>query len=294
MRELKVKVSEAAEKFIDTLQNWAGYPSSEAGIKAPTTPLKEGKGIYFAGYREYTPADDARFIDWKASIRSNKLLVKKFDILKTMDVLFLFDVSSSMVFGSIEKLKFEYAAELIASLSYASLELECNVGLFMFNDKIVSEVPPDSAPEQFSIILNKLSNIDLYGGEYDLGFVVRYIGERLRENSLIIIISDFIGLKKGWDGYLRSIGKNFNIVGIMVRDPIDYSLNFAGDFCFGDPFSDKKRELDPKKAREAYEKNSRKIVREIESNFRLSNALFLSLKTDEDFEDHLIRFGGAF
>ena len=71
------------------------------------TSIFRGKGLEFDTYRNYSPGDDASFIDWKASARANELLVKEYVEERDVKIFFLVDVSSSMVFGSTEKLKNE-------------------------------------------------------------------------------------------------------------------------------------------------------------------------------------------
>ena len=59
---------------------------------------------------------------------------------RNLNVFFLIDVSSSMVYGSIDKLKIEYVAELAAALSYVVLNAGDSVGFALFNDKIVKNI----------------------------------------------------------------------------------------------------------------------------------------------------------
>ena len=98
----------------------------------------KGKGLDFEGYRSYISGDDASLIDWKATLRSQDLLIKVLTEERNVNIIFLVDVSSSMSFASIDKLKNEYAAELVASLSFAAIQAGDSVGLVMFNDKITS------------------------------------------------------------------------------------------------------------------------------------------------------------
>ena len=124
----------------------------------------KGKGLEFEDYREYTTNDDARLIDWKASVRSNKLLVKEFVEERNLNVFFLIDVSSSMVFGSTRKLKNEYTAELAASMCYAILMAGDSVGFALFADRIVDKVKPDIGMKQFFTFSRALVNPKSYGG----------------------------------------------------------------------------------------------------------------------------------
>ncbi|HEC92619.1 MAG TPA: DUF58 domain-containing protein [Candidatus Atribacteria bacterium] len=76
-----------------------------------------GSGIEFAGLREYTPEDDASRIDWKSSARTGKIYVKIFEEERDLDLFLLVDVSNSMLFGTAEKLKSEYATILAATIA---------------------------------------------------------------------------------------------------------------------------------------------------------------------------------
>src|SRR3989344_2496505 len=84
-----------------------------------------------------------------ASRRANQLLVKQFVEERNLEVFFLIDTSASMVFGSTEKLKNEYVAELVASLAYVILESGDSVGFALFNEKIIAKFPPANGKNQF-------------------------------------------------------------------------------------------------------------------------------------------------
>jgi len=58
----------------------------------------KGRGLEFADYRDYTQNDDASLIDWKASARANKTLVKEFVEERNLNVFLLIDVIYSIVF----------------------------------------------------------------------------------------------------------------------------------------------------------------------------------------------------
>src|SRR3989344_6963469 len=87
--------------------------SSRRGMFGPLTgeyrSAFKGRGLEFTGYRKYDPSDDASLIDWKASLRSKDLVVREMVDERNLEILFAFDVSSSMSFASGEKLKNEYA-----------------------------------------------------------------------------------------------------------------------------------------------------------------------------------------
>ena len=73
-----------------------------------------GKGLEFDKYREYSPDEDASNIDWKASLRSNKLMAKQYIEERELNIIFVVDdkiiINSHLNSFSTEK-KFEKIAK---------------------------------------------------------------------------------------------------------------------------------------------------------------------------------------
>ena len=109
--------------------------SKEFELKAKLyKTLFRGKGLDFDGYRTYAPEDDAQNIDWKASKRSNELLVKQYIEERNLKVVFVIDVGENMVTGSTEKLKCEYVAEIVAALAHLIIISGDKIGFILYNE----------------------------------------------------------------------------------------------------------------------------------------------------------------
>ena len=238
----------------------------------------KGRGLEFLDYRHYTPNDDAGAIDWKASVRSKELLVKEFAEERNLNVFFLIDVSSSMIYSSIEMLKIEYSAELIATLSYVILEAGDSISFAFFNDKIVRHEPPASGLKQYYKLVNVLLNPRYYGGACDLNEALKFTISFSKESSIVIIVSDFIGLKNDWKQYLRLVGKKYDLIGIMIRDPRDETMpEYDGQVVFGDSFSDKQLTVNVDSIKDEYEKFVAAREKEIATAFSGSKSNFIKL-----------------
>lgn len=249
-----------------------------------------GKGLEFDGYREYTTNDDVRLIDWKASARSNKLLIKEFVEERNLNIFFLVDVSSKMIFGSTDRLKYQYVNELAAALGYVGIASNDNIGIALFNDRIMASLAPGSGLKQFQAFLRLLSNLNLYGDGYNLSNALDFLMKFLIKRSLIIIISDFIELDPEWEDHLKIISKKFDVIGIMVRDPRDrYLPDNIGEIILGDSLSGKQLLVDPKEIKQQYENYVRQQEAYIKNVFIKDNIDFLALETDQDFIPELVR-----
>ena len=244
----------------------------------------KGSGLEFHDYRHYTPEDDASMIDWKASIRSQELLVKEFIEERNLSVFFLIDVSSSMLYSTLDKLKIEYSAELIATLSYTILQAGDSVGFALFNDKVIRQQPPKAGARQYYNVVRTLADTSHYGGAYDLCEALKFTMAFLKEFSVVIIISDFIGLKNDWKHYLKLVGKKFDLIGIMIRDPRDKFLpDYDGQAILGDMYSDKQLVVNINSISGDYTRYVEAREREIKSAFIDSKSDFIELTTDKPF-----------
>jgi uncharacterized protein (DUF58 family) len=251
----------------------------------------KGHGMEFTGYRSYNFGDDASLIDWKASLRSKSLLVKEYEPEKSVNVYFMFDVSNSMLFTSTKKLKAEYGAELVSSLAYAILGTGDAVGLSMFTDRLVTRMSMNTGRRMHYLMVKDLTNVNNYGGNFDLGKSLNFLFSFLDQKAVIIIVSDFLGLKEDWHKYLRIASQRYEVIGIMIRDPRDRELpRNVGQYMLEDPYTGEKLYIDANQYADAYKKYVEKEEAEIEQFFKVMRSDFLKLTTDQDFYKPIITF----
>lgn len=251
----------------------------------------KGQGIEFADYRAYGPADDASKIDWKASKRTGKLMVKEFEEERGLNVFFLVDVSSRMLLGSVKKLKAEYAAEIVSSFSHTVLDSGDSVGMVMFSDSPLKVVHEGMGLKHFHIISNELSKLDNYGGgETNFSGVLDYALKNFPEGSLVVLISDFIG-PDNFTSSLKVAAHKFDLIGIMVRDPIDLELPKGyGQVLIEDPVTHDRLLFSPKKYFKEYKDRVKNNLSFLEKLFLQNGADFLRLTTDKSFVEPLVEF----
>ena len=251
----------------------------------------KGQGLEFAGYRAYTYGDDASKIDWGASLRAHETLVRELEEYHNFNVFFLVDVSNSMLFSSTGKLKAEYAAELTLSLCYAMMQSGDAVGLGLFTDHLITKIPPSFGKGVYYRIIRELVNPQNYGGEFDFTKALQYVSTFLNERSVIIIISDFIGLRKDWHRYLNILAGKYDIIGIMVRDPRDTMMpESAGQYLVENPYSNEKLYIDSHQYKKIYDAENKRNEIFIRRSFEKSKLGFISLKTNHDFQGPIMRY----
>ncbi len=265
---------------------------TEAHIVSRYRRIFKGKGLDFEDFREYTVNDDASEIDWKASKRANQLLIRQFKEERDMDVFFVVDVSTSMLFGSTEKLKHEYAAELVAALSHFVLRSGDKIGLILFTDKVVRFIQTGKSQNHYYILLKEMLTPGFYGGNFNIGCALNFLKNTTGEKSLVFLISDFIGMERGWERAIKDASGKFDGVAIMVRDPRDKKLPpESGQVVVSDPYSENEMLIDcGDSARIGFEN----YVAEEERKLRtvLTNARwdFLEVSTKEQFILPVLKF----
>ena len=248
-----------------------------------------GKGLEFDSFRKFVTGDDSSLIDWKASVRTGDVLIKQFVEERDLSIYFLFDVSNSMLFGSGEKLKNHYGAEVIASLAYTAMSNDDRIGMGMFNEKIVKGFRLQSGEMQYYALLAALSDTKSYGGGYDLANALNFVSSFLDEGSILFIISDFIGLKKGWEEIFKLVCSRYDVISVMIRDIRDSELpTNVGDVVIKSPFSGEKVAIMPKKISKKYTQYVKKQEFDLEDSIKGAGAEFVRLDTKKDFVNPLI------
>lgn len=260
-------------------------------LEGSWTALLKGRGMEFAGFRNYTYGDDASRIDWGASLRAKETLVREFEEYKSVNVLFLVDVSDTMLFSSQRKLKAEYAAELAFNLGLAILDNGDAIGYAMFTDRVVAKEMPGIGRSMVYNMAGALSNPRNYGGNKDFQAVVAVVNAMLKQRALIVIVSDFIGMQPGWERYVRMLAEKFDLIGIMLRDPRDRSFPDTGSqFLLEDPFSGERLHIDLEDCRQLFEEQVLKEESFIKGVFEAAKAGFVSVSTDEDMFRPLLAY----
>jgi len=100
-----------------------------------------GRGMDFEELREYMPGDDVRDIDWNVTLRMGRPFVKRFREERELCAVLAVDVSGSAAFGSGDRTKREFAAEVAATLALSAARNGDKVALLLFSNEVELFVP---------------------------------------------------------------------------------------------------------------------------------------------------------
>lgn len=240
-------------------------------------------GVEFSGLRQYLPSDDASRIDWKISAGKPDLFVKQYEEEINMDAFIIVDCSDTMTFGTAEKLKSEYAAVVSAALAYASIDAAIDVGFGLFGDDQFL-VTPQGGMDRYQLMLKQLTDVDNYGGTFDLEHAINETIGQIKEDTAVFIVSDFIDVEGDWKTKMKLASMKFrHVMSIMVRDRRDYKMPDSGNFRFEAPGADDKMVVDTGKIKEEFERKAEKQEEEISNQVEAGGSSFLKIDTRDSF-----------
>ena len=211
-----------------------------------------GFSVEFTEYREYSPGDDLRYLDWKLFARSDRYYLKRFEDETNLRCYLLVDLSKSMGFGSLEYDKAAYGKTVAATIAYfLSLQRDA-VGLVTFDAAIKDYLPARFRPGHLHRLMMCLEQAPAGTGT-DLAAPLEQIAKTARKRGLVVLLSDLlapIGELETKLGYLRSRGHE--VVVIRILDPVEIDFPFEDAAMFHDLESGRELYVDPQLVRERY------------------------------------------
>ena len=186
-----------------------------------------GSGIEFAEHREYTAAEDFRYLDWNVYARHDELLVKRFEEEEDLHVYLLLDASRSMGFGSPSK--FDLARQVTAALAYVALGGLDRVSIVVFANEVVAEFPLTRGKDRILTVLQFLERLEPSGTGTNLASAMASFVNRTRRRGLVLVISDLLdpaGYEQGLD-LIRH--HRFELHVIQLHEAEEASPKLKGD-----------------------------------------------------------------
>ncbi len=250
----------------------------------------QASGIEFSDLRQYQTSDDASRIDWKNSANSQDLFVKEYEEEKDMDVYVVMDASDTMMFGTTDRIKAEYAAVVSAAIVYASIDAGISTGFGMFGESQIT-LSPDGGQVQYQKILREISQFDNYGGEFNLEEGLNTVIGTVKENTAIFIVSDFLEVAGDWKPKMKVASAKFrHLMNVMVRDPRDNRLPKNGMMRFENMSGTQKKTVSTSKISEKYEEEAEKQRERIKNKVTGAGGSFLHVQTDEKFSASFAKY----
>ncbi len=176
----------------------------------------KGQGIEFSELREYRPGDDVRSIDWNVTARYNQPYVKEFVEERDLQVYFLLDVSSSGSFGN-KIPKKRKALEIVASLIFAAMRNNDNIGIFLFTEKIEKFIPARKGKKHVLKILTSVISFQPKSKTTNLKITFSQASRILKKRCILFVVSDFFD-SNDYLKPLQILSRKHDIILLKISD----------------------------------------------------------------------------
>src|SRR6516164_156497 len=150
-----------------------------------------GFSVEFTEYRQYSPGDDPRYLDWRLYARSDRYYLKRFQEETNLRCHLLVDLSRSMGFGTLGWTKVDYARTAAATLAYFLALQRDAVGLVTFDERIAEYLPARYRPGHLQRLMVGLERA-VAGTSTDLASPMQQIASTVRKRGLLVLISDLL------------------------------------------------------------------------------------------------------
>ncbi len=188
--------------------------------ETPIPRTSQAWGVEFESYKDYSPGDDFRYLDWNATGRLNQLVVKTFTAEREIPFHLILDTSASMGAPAGDE-KFTLALDLVTALSYIVLSSNNTLRIAALSSPHKSQRPFIATPflrhrNRFLRVTPFLEALTPSGKTYLRESVQSYI-RQTKEPGVVILVSDFLTQPKQYEAALLFlIARGYEVKAIQV------------------------------------------------------------------------------
>jgi len=188
--------------------------------ETPIPRTSQAWGVEFESYKDYTPGDDFRYLDWNAASRLDKLMVRTFTAEREIPFHLILDTSASMGAPSRDK-KFGVATDLTAALSYIVLSSNNTLRIAALSSTEKGQRPFWATPflrhrNRFLRVPPFLESLSPAGKTYLRESIQAYVSQT-KEPGVVILVSDFLTPPRQYEAALLFlIARGYEVKAIHV------------------------------------------------------------------------------
>ena len=153
---------------------------------------RRGEGTSFASLREYAIGDEPRHIDWKASARRGRTMVREYTVEQGQTVIVAIDAGRLMTQLAGEASRFEHALSAALVLADVAVHSGDQVGLLLFDDEVRAWVPPARGRPALERLRTALVPARATMTEPDYAAAFRTLATRHRKRALVVVFTDVV------------------------------------------------------------------------------------------------------
>jgi len=199
---------------------------------------RRGQSVEFADFRNYTPGDDFRLIDWNAYARLDRFMLRLFVAEEELPLSVFVDLSASMDWGKPNKA--ETARQLAGAIAYVALAALDRVRLTVFAEGPTSGGAPYRGRRAAAELFARLQSFPA-GGATNYEKLVWPIGRQ--RPGMSVLITDGLG-EPGVDAALAALQRAQQEGAVLqLLAPQELTPDWSGDARLRDAETGVEREF---------------------------------------------------
>jgi len=254
--------------------------------------LSHGFGTEFLHYRNYSPGEDLKYVDWKVYARNERLYTKVFEEETNMNLYLLVDLSASMDFQGTRAMcsKSHYAKMLAACLAHLAIRQGDHVGLIAYGDDLFDVIEPSARGGHLDRILRSLQRIRPAGASDHLR-PIHFLERHLRSRGLVVVISDMLESEDVLPAELKRLRTaRSDCIALQVLDPDELDLPRTAAARMIDAESSAARMTSPEAVSERYNHRMAAWTAELQTRMRRAGVDHCILNTRDSIGISLARY----
>jgi uncharacterized protein (DUF58 family) len=180
-----------------------------------------GGGTEFDQLREYTVDDQFRRIDWAATARAGRAIVRDYRPERNQTVLVLLDNGRVMA-GRVDGVpRVEHAVDAVMMLTAVATGLGDRCGVVAFDREVRAAVPPSGGRAQLGRVIDALYVLEPVLAESDYAGAFTETLARFRRRTMLVLLTDLVApaVDEWLIPALPLLVRDHLVVVASVRDP---------------------------------------------------------------------------
>ncbi len=185
------------------------------------TVRRVGEGREFERLREYTPDDDFRAIDWKATARRRKPITRLYETERGQNVVVAVDAGRLMGASTGAVTKLDHAIDGALMLGHVAMKAHDRLGMVVFAGETERVVLPRAGKGVLSRMMETLVPLQARSTYSSYAALADTMTKRLRRRSLVVLFTDLSDAQAAKDivKYLPLLAPRHVVVCVAFRDP---------------------------------------------------------------------------
>jgi uncharacterized protein (DUF58 family) len=200
-----------------------------------------GIGTEFTELRDYSMGDDPRLIDWKATARRSRPLVRVLEPEQEQTLIIMLDRGRLMT-AQVEGLaRFDWGLNTALALALTALHRGDKVGFAVFDRAIHTWIPPQRGQNHLNQLIDRLTPIQPELIEPDYMGAVSTLTAQQSRRALVVMITDLVDQTASAEllGAMGRLAPRYLPFCVTLRDPLvdrrakEFTSDIEGNYARG-------------------------------------------------------------